>query len=401
MNILLISLFESPSEKGSNSRLSNILNSIGSANNVMVVTSDFNHGRKARRGVMPSRVNGKSIIYLPVPEYKKNLSIARIYSHCCFARLLKKFLNSLQVKPDMVYCAMPASSPALAAGKYCERNKIPFVVDVIDLWPNSLIPLSPIKKLMEGLVYPWKQISVKAYSKASYISAESKEYMKEAQRYNPNVPASYTYLGVDIDRTRNLIESAVVEIPSKPKDEIWLCYGGSLGNSYDFDSILKAIRAIDRAGFKYKMWFVGGGEKENEIRTYAHKHELNVEITGRIAYNNYLKYLNLCDIAFNSFLPDTLVVHSYKFNDYVACGCYIINSLKGETAELLEESGIGITFTPSTIESQIVEVCNKIDEIKAVLPERIEYVIKEYLNISTIYPRLIDSISESLALDIK
>lgn len=397
MNILLISLFVTLTEEGSNSRLSNILKSIAPDNRVTVITSDFNHGQKSQRQSMPSTVNGNSIIYLPVPKYKKNLSIARIYSHYCFARRLKKYLYSLKEKPDMVYCAMPASSPALVAGKYCEKNNIPFVVDVIDLWPNSLIPLSPYKRLIEGFVYPWKQISAKAYSKASYISAESKEYMKEAQRYNPNVPASYTYLGVDIDRTRKLIESAVVDIPPKPKDEIWLCYGGSLGNSYDFDSILNAIRAIDRAGFKYKMWFVGGGEKEEKIRTYASKYGLNVEITGRIAYNNYLKYLNICDIAFNSFLPDTLVVHSYKFNDYVACGCYIINSLKGETAELIEESGIGITYTPSTIESQIVEVCSKIEDIKLNLPEKLEYVIREYLDIATIYPRLIDSISKSVA----
>ena len=50
-------------------------------------------------------------------------------------------------------------------------------------------------------------------------------------------------------------------------------------------------------------------------------------------------------IAVNIFRKNTRVVHSYKFNDYVATKCFILNSLIGETADIISSYKIGLNFT--------------------------------------------------------
>ena len=82
----------------------------------------------------------------------------------------------------------------------------------------------------------------------------------------------------------------------------------------------------------------------DEIETYINQKGLNAEITGFLDYEHLLGYLGYCDIAVNIFRANTKVVYSYKFNDYVAMGCFVLNSLEGETADMVDKYQIGLNF---------------------------------------------------------
>lgn len=395
MKILLISLFGDLT--GSNSRLQNICKAFGGNNEITVINSDFSHGQKSYkiRGSERNLNNGIKEIQLHVHPYKRNLSIRRIISHLTFAKELKRYLNSLTDLPDLVYCAMPSSSSAYVAGKWCKKNNIPFIIDVIDIWPDSLIPLVSLKKIASLVIAPWYRLTHKAYAMADYISAESFKYMEVAKKHNQLAPSSYTYLGVDMNVVETLIASSSLNLV-KPEDEIWICYGGALGQSYDFDTILNSVEYIHKKGIKYQLLFVGDGEKRSYIGSEIKKRGLNGKITGRLSYPDLLKYLSVCDIAFNSFNPETLVVHSYKFNDYVATGCYVMNSLKGETADLIDKHKIGENYIKDSAPELLLEVCNNWDEIKQTLHSNLSNAINEYLDTKTIYSKLRNDIFDKL-----
>ncbi len=390
MNVLLISVF-GLSQSG---RLGKIARNTFASDNVFAVTTDFNHGKKqycseSDIAFLTNRIR------LHVPAYKKNLSFGRIYSHLKFALSLKKYLKNLENHPDLVYCAMPTSSAAYIAGKYCKKYKIPFVIDVIDLWPDSLIPIVPFKKMIDIMVSPWRFMTHKAYKMADYISGESKKYSEIAHVHNPLVPHSYTYLGVDNSTIIQLIAESNVMI-KKPDNEIWIAYGGSLGQSYDFDVILKGLKMLQEKKFPYKMWFVGDGEKAGYINEYAQKYNLNAEITGRLAYKDLLKYLSYCDIAINSFKEGTLVVHSYKFNDYVATGCFVLNNLPGETAQMIDNYKIGYNFNSKTFNKMLYKAIVNWSTIKLDLSRNIIKLINSELDTASIYKRLKQDIDNRL-----
>ena len=388
--ILLVSLF-GDINTDHNYRIDNIYKAFEGFDR-FIVTADFNHATKEYK---PEN-EYDFVHYIHVPAYQKNLSIKRIYSHIVFAIKLYKYLNGLIILPQLIYCAMPASLTAYCCGKYCKKRNVKFVIDVIDLWPDSLFPISRKFKFFKPFLYPWTYITNKAYSMADYISAESKKYSIVALSKAKTTKSSYTYLGVDLEEMNRLVLSSKVENRTE-NNEIWICYGGSLGNSYDFDSILEAIKYIDSERVKYRFFFVADGEGKNQINEYIRQNKLNAEVTGRMPYNDYLKYLSRCDIAINSFKKTTEVVYSYKFNDYVGLKLFVLNNLQGETSEMVNDYSIGLNFNENNLSKILFEVCNNWDEYKSWKDNSIR-LINEKLNSSLIYNKLSSSIQRELKL---
>lgn len=355
--ILLVSLFGDPLTDN-NSRLNNVYDYIDTER--LIITADFDHGRKAYR----TGKSDRNVEYLHVPSYRGNLCFKRIYSHICFAFRLWKYLNGLVEKPDVIYCAMPTSSAAWVCGRFCKKHNIRFVIDVVDLWPDSLLPINRWFKMFRFILYPWKYLTIIAYRSSNIILGESIQYAKIAQKYNSKVPVYPIYLGIDSNQIMRLKEQSKVSL-EKDINEIWICYGGSLGNSYDFDVLLEAVKNI-HGNCNYKLWFVGGGENQYRIGKKIEELGLNATITGEIPYEDYLKYLSYCDIGINIFKKDSLVVHSYKFNDYVASGLFVLNSLEGETAEIIDQYQIGLNFDfdNNSLVKVLKEVCVKWDDYK-------------------------------------
>ncbi len=345
--VLLVSAF-SNINPGSNSRMKAIYSQI--AGDKIVLTSDFNHRKKQYYSFEEMRHPDQQVLH--VPSYNSNIGIKRIWSHIVFARQIKKYLLSLDEKPDVIYCSMPTSSSAYVCAKFCRKNGIKFVIDVIDLWPDSLLPLVKGKTLIKALLYPWTYLTRYAYRSADVIMGESVKYANEAKRYNPKAKIFPIYLGVDTNITNKIKENPTVRL-QKPSGEIWIAYAGSLGVSYDFDNLLTAVKNI-HGSYKYKLWFVGDGVRRNEIQSYITKYGLNAEITGFLDYEHLLGYLGYCDIAVNIFRDNTKVVYSYKFNDYVAMGCFVLNSLEGETADMVNEYQIGRNFNFSDLPLSMV-----------------------------------------------
>ena len=338
---LIISVFGGDIKKEGNSRVSNIVKSLETLTvDYIYITTDFLHRTKSYRSEL---FDNDKTVYLHVPSYKKNISARRLYSHIVFAIKLRRYLLSLRTKPYSVYCAMPTSTSAWVAGRYCKKNQIKFVIDVIDLWPDSLLPLTSFKKILSILTSPWKWITISAYKKADIIIAESEKYASVAAEYNPQAPVYPLYLGVDPARTEKLVNKISKVDIHKPDDELWIAYGGSLGVSYDFKTLVSSVASLN-GKYKYKLLFIGDGVSRTHVESLINQYNVIAKIMGYVSYADMLKYLSLCDIAINIFKKDTKVIHSYKFNDYVATNCFILNSLKGETSELIDKYQVGLNF---------------------------------------------------------
>lgn len=333
--VLIVSFF---GDESGNNRQNNIL--YRQHENMVLITSDFNHQKKRYK----TKSEMEKSLCIHVPSYKKNLSIKRLYSHIVFACRLRIFLKFLQEIPSTIYCAMPTSTAAYVCGKYCKRHGVKFVIDVIDLWPDSLIPaVGGIKReLLKCLIFPWKFVTVQTYKMADVILGESKQYASEAAFYNHKAPIYPLYLGVDKKEVKKLVAESEL-ILNKPNKERWIGYAGSLGTSYDFESLIKGAAVLNGI-YKYKLFFIGDGVCRAKIENLINQYSVNAEITGFLHYGDLLKYLSNCDIAVNIFRDNTKVVHSYKFNDYVATNCFILNSLPGETADMIDRYKVGLNF---------------------------------------------------------
>lgn len=340
MNFIFVSLFTNYFFP--NTRVEALINQLEGES--VLITADYNHSVKdyfSNIKATPLKTNQKQVL-LHVPAYKSNISVKRILSHVVFAYRLKKYLDSVGKPPAALYCAMPPSFASYVCARYCQKKRVRFVIDVIDIWPDSLLPLVKGKSIVKAILHPWTSITRYAYKHADVIMGESVAYANEAKKYNKIAQTYPLYLGVDIDFVKKVKCNNPVFL-TKPNDEIWIGYAGSLGNSYDFESLLDAVDSI-KERFKYKLWFIGDGVRRVEIEKRIRESSINAQITGFLPYDQLLGYLSYCDIAVNIFRKDTKVVYSYKFNDYVAMECFVLNSLDGETATMVDDYKIGKNF---------------------------------------------------------
>jgi len=387
--IKLVSLFVYTGEDD-NIRINTVYDLLNKNNDVELITTNFNHREKRVHNQLKI---SKKITMLNVPKYKSSLSFRRFISHGIFAFKLYKYLKGLKHKPDIIYCIVPTVSSGYACYLYCRKNNIKLAIDVIDIWPESFVALFPLKRIMSIITFPWKLFSQKVYSSADLLFAESIEYANIAQKSNKKTRALPVYLGTNVNNYHKLISNSKLVI-TKPSDEIWICYAGGLGNSYDFDVILHSFTEIlFENRFKIKLLFIGDGLKAESIKSFIELYKIPAIITGYLAYNDFLKYLSYCDIALNSFKQETRVVHSYKFNDYILSGLAILNNLKGETADLILKYDIGLNFDYENLllKSQMLYLLNNPERLKE-MKKNSHYVANTILNTEIIYKEMIEKI---------
>lgn len=338
--IIIVSLFYY--ETSDNIRISTVYNLLKERNaDVELITTGFNHRTKKKHNKL---FHPRDITFLKVPGYKKNLSIGRLFSHFVFALRLSSYLKNLTFKPSKIYCIVPTVSSGWVCARYCRRNQVPLAVDVIDLWPESLIVLSQKKKILQWLTFPMQWMARKVYAAADFLYAGSVDYATHAGRFNVKTKSVPVYLGTDVPRFQALVSGSSMEI-HKPRQQIWIAFGGMLGNSYDIDIILEGFKKLMKKDVDdVKLIFIGDGQERERIGQFKKKTGLDIEITGFLKYADYLKYLSYADIAINSFKECTRVAYSYKFNDYVAAGIPVANNVKGEMWELVEQYQLGRNF---------------------------------------------------------
>ena len=111
---------------------------------VDLITSTFQHWEKAQRNTtlecyqhLPYRIR-----FVYEPGYTRNLDVKRINSHRIFAKNLKGlFKDRFEANPhayDLIYSEIPPNDMARVCAEVARSQRIPYVADVNDLWPEAM-----------------------------------------------------------------------------------------------------------------------------------------------------------------------------------------------------------------------------------------------------------------------
>ena len=185
MKILMIANYVSFPWEAGNCRFMYLADLLCKNNEVELVTSKFCHTKKQKREYSTeyNELNFK-VTLLDEPGYRKNVSIKRIYSHKILARKLRKYLNSLENKPDVIYCSVPSLDLAFEAIKYANKNNIRFVIDIQDLWPEAFKMVFKIPIIKDIVFLPLTLKANYIYKNADDIIAVSETYANRASKVN-------------------------------------------------------------------------------------------------------------------------------------------------------------------------------------------------------------------------
>ena len=310
---------------------------------VIYVTSDFDHMTK-KRYCFNEYKNSKQ---LHVISYKKNLSISRILSHLMFS--YKTFYMLLACKPELVYVEVPNNSLVKSSAKYKKINNAEIIVDVFDMWPESM-PVKTKNMIVNWGFDIWRNFRNKNLKFADQIWIECDYYREllSAQKINLSMETKY----LKLKNAETSIEMKVSE------EEIDLCYLGSINNIIDISLIEKIVSEFAK-NKRTRIHIIGDGERKDEFLEILKKNSIEIIDHGKVYEIDKLQEIfNQCWFGINVLREDLAIGITMKSISYFRGGLPIINTVQGDTSRFVEECNIGINVDRHDVKSCVLRILN-------------------------------------------
>lgn len=310
---------------------------------VIYVTSDFDHMTK-KRYCFNEYKNSKQ---LHVISYKKNLSISRILSHLMFS--YKTFYMLLACKPELVYVEVPNNSLVKSSAKYKKINNAEIIVDVFDMWPESM-PVKTKNMIVNRGFNIWRNFRNKNLKFADQIWIECDYYRELLSAQNINLPMETKYL--TLENAETSIETKVSE------DEIDLCYLGSINNIIDISLIEKIVSELAK-NKRTRIHIIGDGERKDEFLEILKQNSIEIIDHGKVYEIDKLQEIfNQCWFGVNVLREGLAIGITMKSISYFRGGLPIINTVQGDTSRFVEECNIGINVDRHDVKSCVSRILN-------------------------------------------
>lgn len=357
--IWIIAPFTEIENTENRNRFQYIANELTKDYEVHLFTSDFIHLTKEYCKVEIKNKYLYKIHLVHETGYQNNISIKRAISHIGFAFNLKKIVKNME-KPDLIYCAYPMMTSAFFMGKYAEKNKIPFILDIQDTWPESISAgINTKNYLVKLLMFPFTIYANMIYRKADLIMGVSETYVNRGKVKNTKTK---DFMPVYIGAEGNKFEDSEYKNLKENKEDIWITYIGTLSHSYDIETAIDAFKLLEEYK-NIKLCILGDGPDFSKLKNKAEKLRLlnkTIFFKGLLPYEEMINYLKNSDIALNAIKGQSLGTITNKFGDYITAGLPILNCCQSkEVLDLINKRELGINYTSEnskSLKDKILEI---------------------------------------------
>ena len=307
---------------------------------VHLAASDFHlHRRRyerrpddTQRAPIRELLDGVEIDWLWAAPYEGN-DLRRVWNWLSFSRSLLALEPS--ARPDVVIGSSPHLFAALAARRVARRLGVPFVLEVRDLWPETLavgtrgasVGYAALWALARHLYRVADRIVVLAPGTADYL--ERTGVPRAKLLCVPN--------GVDM--------SSFGTLEPEPRDRLRLVYAGAHGPANGLDAVLVAADLL-RNDSRVSFVLVGDGPSKAELEASAAARGLpNVRFHAPIAKSAMPAFLADCDAGL-MVLKEVPVfafgVSPNKLFDYWGAALPVVCNVPGEVASMVRSAGGGV-----------------------------------------------------------
>lgn len=315
-----------------------------------VAASDFSlHARRYTRRADASdrrpvveRVDGVEFVWLWASPYRGN-DWRRAVNWLSFARSAAGWRPAAG-KPDVVIGSSPHLFAALAAARTAARYRVPFVLEVRDLWPESLLAAGGRK----GLAYHgFAAIARSLYRRADRIVVLARGSAEHLVRMGVDGgKIAYVPNGVDTSAF-----GAVPRAPRAADAPFTLVYAGAHGPANGLDVVLDAAERLrDRRDVRFLL--VGDGPAKHELQRSAEARRLaNVEFRAPVPKSGMPALLAGADAGLMVLRDSPLFafgVSPNKLFDYLGAGIPVVCNVPGEVAALLRDARAGTQATDAS-----------------------------------------------------
>lgn len=285
--------------------------------------------------------------------------VKRILDYLSFA--ISSFLMGLFVKTDLIVATSPQFFTALSGRWLSFFKQKSWVMEVRDLWPESIVSVGAMKKGKIISFFEW--LELRLYKSASKIIVVTDAFKSKitSKGIQPDKIAVHKN-GANLDFYQPMDKDQILLSKLNLEGKIVFAYVGTHGMAHGLDFILNQLSQLESVAPNLHFLFIGDGAERNNLIDLNNRLKLNnTTFLPSVPKDEVKRYLSLMDIALvNLRSSDTfLTVIPSKIFEAAAMRKPILLGLGGETKGIIEQFNAGCCFEPENAMSFVNNI-NKI-----------------------------------------
>jgi glycosyltransferase involved in cell wall biosynthesis len=231
-----------------------------------------------------------------------------------------------------------------------KRLRIPMVLWVLDLWPESITAASKVRS--PALIRWVTRIVRQVYNSADVILMSSRSFAASIRTNTSDPDKSLEYFPNWAEDAFSKRGELPGSLPQELPEGFKVMFAGNLGEAQDFATILAAAQLTMGQGVNWLL--VGSGRKIPWIQHQIVERGLtNVFLLGQHPIEKMPSFFAQADAMLLSLADNPLfqLTVPAKLQAYLASGKVIVGVLAGEGAEVLRASGGGLVVSPGNAQA--------------------------------------------------
>lgn len=285
------------------------------------------------------------------PSHDKS-AVRRILNYVSFAFFASLFAPLLTAKVDIVYAYHAPATIALPAIMMRLLRGVPFVYDINDLWPDSLVPTGMLQ--FRGIlkyVDIWCNLTYRLASRVTVVTPGFRTKLLERGVPPDKIEVIYNWCnerqfveGKDEKLSRDLGMTGRFNV----------VFAGNIGTVQALDVVIDAAKLVAKKRPEVQFIFVGAGLQAGLLKERVEKEQVeNCRFLSRRPVSEIGFILNLADVLLVHLQDDPLfeITIPSKTTAYMGIGRPILMAVRGDAANLVEKAKAGLVCTPEDPES--------------------------------------------------
>jgi colanic acid biosynthesis glycosyl transferase WcaI len=299
------------------------------------------------RPIQRETVDGIAITRLALYPSHDNRALPRITNYLSFCLSVFLYLTFVARRVDILYAYHPPLTVGLAAAVAKLFRRTPTVLDVQDIWPDTLSATGMIDSSLPlrivGTACCW------VYARMTHIVVLSPGFKRLL--IGRGVPAE------KITKIYNWADEGAIIAAGDTRPKLMpddgrfrLLFAGNMGLAQNLGVVLDAAKIVAATNDTVDFCFLGDGLETARISQRAIDEQLScVHFFPKVSMAEVGSYLAAADCLLVNLRLDPLfaITIPSKTQAYMSAGRPIIIAVAGDAAALIEEAKAGIAVPPS------------------------------------------------------
>lgn len=350
MRVTLFTQYFSPEIGATQTRLHTFARGLAKRNHhVRVVCEVPNHPQGVvhpdyqRRPFVRRDIDGFEVLHVwvktdPVKTARSRLAFYGSYAAAALG------VGVLSRKPDVVLASSPPLPVALAGALVAKRHRVPWVMDVRDLWPAAAVALGELasRRTLDAA----QRLESWLYGDAAAITVVTQPFHDHVVRRCSGSPVHIVPNGTNeqwLAAAKTKGDRAMLGLSAT--EFLWV-FAGNIGSAQGLET---AVDAAALLGNGFRLLILGDGPSRARLEARAERNTTGaVEFRGQVVPELAIRYLTAADGLLVS-LADHPVLLDFvpsKLYDCCAVGTPVVLAAGGEAARLAAEHDAALIVPP-------------------------------------------------------